>query len=40
VRSTIYAEQDLKHNYKYRFIKESIAKYGIPNLNDWGMGIH
>ena len=40
VRSTIYQEQDLQNNYKYRFIKESIAKYGIPNLNDWGMGIH
>jgi hypothetical protein len=40
VRSDIYKDQDLTTNYKYKFIKESVAKYSIPNLNDWGFGIH
>ena len=40
VRPTIYEDQDLQSNYKYQFIKKSIEKYNIPNLNDWGMGIH
>lgn len=40
VRPTIYAEQDITQNYKYRFIKENIQRFSIPNLNDWGMGIH
>jgi hypothetical protein len=39
-RTDIYQMQDLMQNYKYRFIKDSIEKYNIPNLNDWGMGIH
>jgi hypothetical protein len=40
VRPSIYAEQDITQNYKYRFIKENIQRFSIPNLNDWGMGIH
>jgi len=40
VRPDIYQTQDISDNYKYQFIKESVAKYSIPNLNDWGMGIH
>lgn len=40
VNPNIYKLQDISNNYKYNFIKESIKKYNIPNLNDWGMGIH
>lgn len=40
VDPTIYTRQDLDNNYKYRFIKEQIKQHNIPNLNDWGMGIH
>lgn len=40
VKPTIYQDQDITKNYKYQFIKESVTKYSIPNLNDWGMGIH
>ena len=40
VRPDIYSTQSIENNYKYQFIKESIVKYNIPNLNDWGMGIH
>ena len=36
----IYDKHDIKTSYKYIFIKENIKKYNIPNLNDWGMGIH
>lgn len=36
----IYNKINLKDSYKYKYIKESIEKYNIPNLNDWGMGIH
>lgn len=36
----IYNKIDRKNNYKYQFIKEKIKEYNIPNLNDWGMGIH
>jgi len=39
VRTDIY-NQPLEKNYKYQFIKENVAKFNIPNLNDWGMGIH
>jgi hypothetical protein len=39
VRKDIY-NQPLESNYKYQFIKENVAKFNIPNLNDWGMGIH
>jgi len=40
VRSDVYNLHDIENSYKYNFIKESIEKYNIPNLNDWGMGIH
>ena len=36
----IYTNQNTQMNYKYKFIKDSIKKYQIPNLNDWGMNIH
>ena len=39
-RTDIYQTQNDTSNYKKQFIKESVEKYGIPNLNDWGMGIH
>jgi hypothetical protein len=40
VSSDIYDLHDIEDSFKYKFIKESIEKYNIPNLNDWGMGIH
>jgi glycosyltransferase involved in cell wall biosynthesis len=40
VRTDIYQIQNENSNYKKQFIKESVTKYNIPNLNDWGMGIH
>ncbi len=40
VRSDVYDLHDIEDSFKYKFIKESIEKYNIPNLNDWGMGIH
>jgi hypothetical protein len=36
----IYSSQNPFDGYKYKFIRESVDKYNIPNLNDWGMGIH
>ena len=39
-RTDIYQTQNENSNYKKQFIKESVEKYSIPNLNDWGMGIH
>ncbi len=36
----IYSKQDLEESYKYKFIRESIKTYNIPNLNDWEMDIH
>lgn len=36
----IYNKQDVNNNYKYQFIKKMVKEYNIPNLNDWGMGIH
>jgi len=41
VSSNIYSEdRDITNDYKWKFIKENIKKYNIPNLNDWGMEIH
>jgi hypothetical protein len=40
VPADIYSKMDLKESYKYKFIQENVEKYNIPNLNDWGMGIH
>lgn len=40
INPNIYSFCNLKNNYKYKFIKENIKKYNIPNLNDWGMDIH
>ena len=36
----IYSTQDLEDSYKYKFIKNSIKEYDIPNLYDWEMEIH
>lgn len=36
----IYSRQNISDNYKYQYIKQMIKEYNIPNLNDWGMGIH
>jgi hypothetical protein len=40
VNSNIFSSYDIENSYKYKFIVESIKRYNIPNLNDWGMGIH
>jgi hypothetical protein len=40
INPEIYKNQNIKDSYKYKFIQENIKKYNIPNLNDWGMGIH
>jgi hypothetical protein len=40
VSADIYKNQNPFDGYKYKFIRESIEKYNIPNLNDWGLGIH
>jgi len=40
IKYDIYNNQPIEMNYKYKFIKDNINKYGIPNLNDWGMNIH
>lgn len=38
--SKIYSSRNIKESYKYKHIKQMIKEYNIPNLNDWGMGIH
>lgn len=40
IRSDVYSLHDIENSYKFKFIKENIKKYNIPNLNDWGMKIH
>jgi len=41
VSPNIYTEdRDITKDYKWKFIRENVKKYDIPNLNDWGMGIH
>ena len=40
VRYDVYPKENLTTSYKYKYIRESIKQYNIPNLNDWGMGIH
>lgn len=40
IRSDVYSLHDIENSYKYKFIKEKIKKHNIPNLNDWGMGLH
>lgn len=40
VSKNIFSEQKIEESYKYKFIKESVKKYNISNLNDWGMNIH
>jgi hypothetical protein len=36
----IYKNQNPFNGYKYKFIRKSVDEYNIPNLNDWGLGIH
>ena len=40
VRSDLFDENVVNDKNRMLFIKDSIEKYNIPNLNDWGMGIH
>ena len=36
----VYENHNVEESFKYKSIKENVQKYNIPNLNDWGMGIH
>jgi hypothetical protein len=40
IPADIYSTRDISSSYKYKFIKDKIKEFDIPNLNDWGMGIH
>lgn len=40
VRQDIYRTVNQRDTYKYKFIVDSVKEFNIPNLNDWGMGIH
>ena len=40
IRSDIYSLHDIENSYKFKFIKENIKKFNIPNLNDWQLNIH
>jgi hypothetical protein len=40
IREDIYSLQDVKDNYKLKYIVEQTKKHNIPNLGDWGMGIY
>ncbi len=40
IRYDVYSDRDIESSFKYRFIKDKIKQHNIPNLNDWGMGIH
>lgn len=40
IRPDIYKTQKIQDNHKYKYIRENVPKYNIPNLNDWGRGIH
>jgi hypothetical protein len=40
VPQDVYSRHDIKNSFKYKYIKENIKLYNIPNLNDWDMGIH
>jgi hypothetical protein len=40
IRADIFSTQDMKQNDRLMFIKKYTRLYNIPNLGDWGMGIH
>tara|TARA_Y100000114_G_scaffold36710_2_gene32235 strand:+ start:4376 stop:5227 length:852 start_codon:yes stop_codon:yes gene_type:complete len=40
VNENVYGKNNLEDSFKYKYIMEYIKKYDIPNMNDWGMGIH
>lgn len=40
IREDIFSIQDMKQNDRLIFIKKYTQMYNIPNLGDWGMGIH
>lgn len=40
VRDDIFSIQDMKKNDRLAFIKKYTRMHNIPNLGDWGMGIH
>ena len=40
IREDIFSTQDMRQNDRLIFIKKYTQLYNIPNLGDWGMGIH
>lgn len=40
IRPDVYSLHNIENSYKFKFIRDNIKKYNIPNLNDWGMNIH
>jgi len=40
IREDIYSIQNIDENYKLQYVIENTKKYNIPNLGDWGLGIH
>jgi hypothetical protein len=40
VDELIYSKQNIRENYKLQYIKHYTNQLNIPNLGDWGMGIH
>lgn len=40
IKEDIYKLDNPKNGFKFKYIKDNIKKYNIPNLNDWGMNIH
>lgn len=40
IREDIFKTQDMKKNPKLEYIKKYTRMFNIPNLGDWGMGIH
>ena len=42
VPSDIYVDRDknIENSNLLKYIRENVKKYNIPNLNDWGYGLH
>lgn len=33
-------DKDIENTFPFKYIRENVKKYNIPNLNDWGFDIH